>query len=84
MAQKRNNVYSNWAKSFGKSVKFGAKEILSEVAPSMADTVGSMAEEMRELLDVLGTVVVPRKKRKECLVENTHVPYYAKGRYRRI
>ena len=45
----KKGKYSNWAKSFGKSVKFGAKEILSELAPSMAETAGSMAEEVREL-----------------------------------
>ncbi len=41
--------YSNWAKSFGKSVKFGAKDVLTELAPSMAETGGTIAEDVREL-----------------------------------
>lgn len=41
--------YSNWAKSFGKSVKFGAKEILSDIAPNIAETTGSLQEDVREL-----------------------------------
>ena len=41
--------YSNWAKSFGKSVKFGAKDVLTELAPSMAETSGTIADDVREL-----------------------------------
>lgn len=40
--------------------------------------------EMRELLDVMGTAVVPRSKRKAVVRTNRHVPYYTRGRYRRI
>ena len=40
--------------------------------------------EMRELLDVLGTAIVPRKKRKAVVRTNHHVPYYSKGRYSRF
>ena len=40
--------------------------------------------EMRELLDALGTAVVPRRKRKPVFRTNPHAPYYSKGRYRRI
>jgi hypothetical protein len=40
--------------------------------------------EMRELLDVLGTAVVPRHKRKVCIKTNYQVPYYTKGRYMRL
>ena len=41
--------YSNWAKSFGRSMKFGAKEILSEMAPNIAETAGSLQEDVRDL-----------------------------------
>ena len=40
--------------------------------------------EMRELIGALGTIVVPRKKRKAVVRTNWHTPYYTKGRYRRI
>ena len=40
--------------------------------------------EMRELLDALGTAVVPRRKRKAVVRTNWHTPYYTRGRYRRI
>ena len=42
-------TYSNWAKSFGRSVKFGAKEVLSELAPNIAETSGSLQEDVRDL-----------------------------------
>lgn len=45
----KSKKYSNWAKSFGKSVKFGAKEILSELAPNLAETRQGIAEDIREL-----------------------------------
>ena len=45
----KRGKYSNWVKSFGKSVKFGAKDVLTELAPSMAETTGSMADDVREL-----------------------------------
>ena len=40
--------------------------------------------EMQELLGVLGTAIVPRSKRKAVVRTNRHVPYYTRGRYRRI
>ena len=40
--------------------------------------------EMRELLDVMGTAVVPRKKRKAVVRTNWHTPYYTRGRDRRV
>ena len=38
-------------------------------------------EEMRELLDMMDKVVVPRSKRKAVVRKNLHTPYYTKGRY---
>ena len=40
--------------------------------------------EMRELLDTLGEVVVPRSKRQPCTVENVHTHYYSRGRFRTL
>lgn len=37
--------------------------------------------EMRELLDTMGKVVVPRSKRKAVARTNLHTPYYTKGRH---
>lgn len=45
----KKGKYSNWAKSFGQSVKFGAKDVLTELAPSIAETHGSIADDVREL-----------------------------------
>ena len=45
----KRGKYSNWVKSFGKSVKFGAKDVLTELAPSMAETSGTIADDVREL-----------------------------------
>ena len=33
--------------------------------------------EMRELLDTMGKVIVPRAKRKACVRTSWHVPYYS-------
>ena len=38
-------------------------------------------KEMRELLDTLSEIYVPRSKRKACVKTNWSVPYYKKGRY---
>ena len=43
------NKYSTWSKNFGQSVKFGAKDILTEMAPAISETASTMAEDMREL-----------------------------------
>lgn len=40
--------------------------------------------EMRELLDAMSKVVVPRSKRKAYVKTNLHTPYYMKGRYTTI
>ena len=45
----KRGKYSNWVKSFGQSVKFGAKDVLTELAPGIAETSSSIAEDVREL-----------------------------------
>ena len=45
----KRGKYSTWTKNFGQSVRFGAKEVLSDIAPSIAETASSLPEEMREL-----------------------------------
>lgn len=40
--------------------------------------------EMREILDALGTAIVPRKNRPARVRTNWHVPYYTRSRYKRI
>ena len=40
--------------------------------------------EMRELLDTLGKLVVPRSKRKPVEITRWSVPHYSRGRYVRI
>jgi hypothetical protein len=43
-----------------------------------------MDADMRELMDVLGTIIVPRHKRKTVSRENLHAPYYSRNRYKRV
>jgi len=43
------NKYTSWAKSFGRSVRFGATEVLSELTPNIAETRSSLADDVREL-----------------------------------
>ena len=38
--------------------------------------------DMRELLDALGKAIVPNHK--AVWRENIHVPYYSRGRYKRV
>lgn len=38
--------------------------------------------EMRELLDLMATAVVPRSRRRAAVRVNAHAPYYSKSRYR--
>ena len=40
--------------------------------------------EMREILDALGTAIVPRTKRPARVRTNWHAPYYSPRRYRRL
>lgn len=41
--------------------------------------------DMRELLDALGTIIVPRRAgRRTVWRENPHSPYYSPGRYKRV
>lgn len=40
--------------------------------------------EMRELLDAMGTAIVPRNRRNAVVRTNWHAPYYSRSRYRRI
>ena len=40
--------------------------------------------EMRELLDVMKTAVVPRAKRRACVRTNWHTPCYSDARFRVI
>lgn len=40
--------------------------------------------DMRELMDVLGTIIVPRHKRKTVYRDRLHTPYYSRGRYARL
>ena len=40
--------------------------------------------DMRELLDTLGTMIVPRSRRRAVWRENLHSPYYSPGRYKRL
>ena len=40
--------------------------------------------EMRELLDAMSVVVVPRTKRKARVITNWHAPYYSQNRYTRM
>ena len=41
--------YGNWVKNFGSSVKFASKDVLTELAPSIAGTTSGMAADVREL-----------------------------------
>lgn len=41
-------------------------------------------DEMRELLDVMGKAIVPRKKRRAVYRTNWHTPHYSHARYKRI
>jgi len=38
--------------------------------------------EMRELLGLMATAVVPRSRRRAAVRVNTYAPYYSKSRYR--
>ena len=40
--------------------------------------------EMREILDALGTAIVPRSKRPARIRTDWHAPYYSRSRFRRI
>ena len=40
--------------------------------------------EMREILDALGTAIVPRQKRQPRVRTDRHAPYYSPSRYRRL
>lgn len=41
--------------------------------------------DMRELLDALGTMIVPRRAgRRAVWHENLHSPYYSRNRYKRV
>src|SRR5574343_1384286 len=51
--------YGNWVKNFGSSVKFASKDVLTELAPSIAGTTSGMAADVRELKQTI------RKLRKD-------------------
>jgi len=40
--------------------------------------------EMREILDALGTAIVPQSRRKARFRTDWRAPYYSRSRYRRI
>lgn len=39
--------------------------------------------DMRQLLDAIGTIIVPRSRR-AVWRENLHSPYYSRNRYKRV
>lgn len=43
-----------------------------------------MDAEMRELVNALGAIIVPRENRKSVWRLNRHAPYYSRHRYRRV
>lgn len=38
--------------------------------------------EMQELIDAIGSAIVPRSHRRAAVRTNYHAPYYSKSRYR--
>ena len=42
---------------------------------------GFMDDEMRELMEAMCSVIVPRSERKAVVRTNYHAPYYSKSRY---
>ena len=40
--------------------------------------------EMLELIEVLGSAIVPRSRRKAAVRVDTRAPYYSRSRYRRF
>ena len=48
-----NGKYTNWKKEFGKSVKFAAKDVLTDLAPATVGSARNIAADIRELRQTL-------------------------------
>ena len=53
MAENNSGKYTNWKKEFGKSVKFAAKDVLTDLAPATVGSARNIASDLRELKQTL-------------------------------